>query len=158
MEETRFDKIFDPEFLQKLYDRFATYMDERQVGDRFSKVISEELLIGNDKVNIVKVFKNLDLNSRDEAIIQFLEANAYAVGVPKLAISGHTFTDNQKLMIAGHSFFMGCFDDDGYPHEVPEEQTDEMIESNTSKDFIETTSSWHVESLVSNYKEQMGIQ
>lgn len=157
MSQVRFDEVFDPEFLQKLYDRFATYMDERQFGDRFSKVIGEELLVGNDKENIVKVFTNLDLDTSDEQITLFLEANAYSVGVAKLAISGHTFTDNQKLMLAGHSFFIGCFDDDGYQFEVPEEQVDEMISNQISKDFIETTSNWHIIDLVSNYKKQMGI-
>lgn len=158
MSQVRFDEIFDPEFLQKLYDRFATYMDERKVGDRFSKVISEELLVGNDKVNIVKVFTNLDLNSSDEAIMHFLEAHAFAVGIPKLAMKGHTFTDNQKLMVAGHSFFMGCYEDEDYNFEVPEEQVDELITNQISKDFIEKTSGWHIESLVNNYKDHMGIQ
>lgn len=157
MSQVRFDEIFDPEFLQKLYDRFATYMDERKVGDRFSKVISEELLIGNDKVNIVKVFTNLDLDTSDEAIKHFLEAHAFAVGIPKLSMTGHTFTDNQKLMVAGHSFFMGCYEDEDYNFKVPEEQVDEMISNQISKDFIETTSKWHIIDLVSNYKEQMGI-
>jgi len=157
MSEVRFDEIFDPEFLQKLYDRFATYMDERKLGDRFSKVIQDEILVGNDKLNIVKVFTNLELNSSDEVVTHFLEAHAYAVGIPKLAIKGHVFTDNQKLMIAGHAFFMGCFDDNGYLFKVPEEQVDEFNLLNISKGFINRTAQSHIIGLVENYKKEMGM-
>lgn len=153
----RFDDVFCSEFINKLHERFEIYISNRVLGQSLCKIIEDEIFIGNDKENIKKVFKNLDIRLSDDEVVSFLEANCYFVGLPKMFIAGRQLNESGKLCVAALSFFHGQCDDPDYPHSSIDEQIDEFISSKLSVEFLSTASQWCLESLVKDYKKEYAL-
>lgn len=153
-EQIRFDYILGEEFLMKLRIAFTKYLNERNIGDRFEKIL-KEIYVGNDKINIEKVLKNLDIRITEEEFIQFLHANCYAVIIPTLAKEKRHFSLKEKTAVAAYGMFRDNADMKDYTYTTTDEQLDEYLKYIGSESFINFSFDINIKSLVSQYEKEM---
>lgn len=154
MEKIRFDKVVDKKLLDKIHSEFRKHMKFKEVGSMFIDKLNGFIITDNEKLNLKKIFKNLEIDMTEQETMIFLEANCYQYLLPKMHNEGHEFSSNEKVFVAAFGMFQDCIGDKDYPYQTPEQQVDEYFSAEMSTAFIETCFQWNIEGLIKIYNDE----
>ena len=94
--------VFSNEFLNKVYDRFEVFVNQPVISSPFYKDLMEEVLVGLELENAIKILSNHGLASFSsaESISRALESHTYAIWFPMKSLEGHEFTFKEKAVLS----------------------------------------------------------